>query len=67
MIIRKIAATSGLAVAVRAVCSSRMPRIPVGMQATMINHANRSIGVSARRLRSVPKKALMISTQSFQK
>ena len=65
--IRNKAATDGLASATRTGCSSASPRIPTGMHASTISHANRSVEVSTLRVTSVRKKPRTIRTQSRQK
>ena len=64
--IRKIAATSGLAVSVRSWCSKASPIRPAGMLRDDDQPRQPLVGVSARRLPSVRKKAATISTQSRQ-
>ena len=67
MIVRKIAAASGLANSVRSACSSARPVMPAGIVATISSHAIRSSGVSSLRVRSVRAKPRTIRTQAARK
>ena len=65
LMVRKMAAASGLANRVRSWCSKARPSTPTGMVPMMISQASRSSDVSARRLPRVRKKAAMMRAQSL--